>query len=96
MRPSWSVSTSFWEVTAWMGAHTARNRTGTLPKAQIFPFSALADGKQDSQWVKVRGIVRWASIDSTSWQETTLAMRVASGGGEFNLRAHRARTTGER
>jgi len=44
----------------------------------------------------VRGIVRWASIDSTSWQETTLAMRVASGGGEFNLRAHRARTTGER
>jgi len=59
---------------------------GTLPKAQIFPFSALADGQQDSQWVRVRGIVRWASIDSTSWQETTLAMRVASGGGEFNLR----------
>jgi signal transduction histidine kinase len=59
---------------------------GTLPKAQIFPFSALADGQQDSQWVKVRGIVRWASIDATSWRETTLAMRVASGAGEFNLR----------
>ncbi len=60
--------------------------SGSLPKPQLFPFSALADGKQDSQWVQVRGIVRWASIDSTSWQETTLAMRVASGGGEFNLR----------
>jgi signal transduction histidine kinase len=59
---------------------------GTLPKAQLIPFSALADGQQDSQWVQMRGIVRWASIDSTSWKETTLAMRVASGGGEFNLR----------
>jgi signal transduction histidine kinase len=60
--------------------------SGTLPKAQLFPFSALADGQQDSQWVEVRGIVRWASIDSTSWKEPTLAMRIASGGGEFNLR----------
>jgi len=59
---------------------------GTLPKAQIFPFSALADGQQDSQWVKIHGIVRWASIDSRSWKETTLAMRIASVGGEFNLR----------
>ncbi len=59
---------------------------GILPKAQLFPYSALADGQQDSQWVQVRGIVRWASIDSTSWKESTLAMRVASGGGEFNLR----------
>src|SRR5262245_22607964 len=60
--------------------------TGTLPTAPLFPFSALADGQQDSQWVKIHGIVRWASIDSTSWKETALAMRVASVGGEFNLR----------
>ena len=59
---------------------------GTLPTAPLFPFSALADGQQDSQWVKIHGIVRWASIDSTSWKETALAMRVASVGGELSLR----------
>lgn len=59
---------------------------GVLPKAHLFPFSELADGRQDSQWVRVRGIVRSVGIDRSSWQETTLAMRVASGGGEFNVR----------
>src|ERR1700735_3513175 len=57
-----------------------------LPKAQLFPFSELADGRQDSQWARVRGIVRSVAIDRNSWQGTTLAMRVASGGGEFNVR----------
>ena len=59
---------------------------GALPKAQLFPFSELADGRQDSQWARVRGIVRSVAIDRNSWQGTTLAMRVASGGGEFNVR----------
>ena len=59
---------------------------GTLPTPPLLPFSALAEGQQDSQWVKIHGIVRWASIDATSWKEATLAMRVASVGGEFNLR----------
>ena len=59
---------------------------GPLPKSRLFEFAELADGQQDSQWVQVRGIVRSASIDRTSWREATLAMRVASGGGEFNLR----------
>jgi len=59
---------------------------GVLPKAQLFPFSELANGQQDSQWAKVRGIVRSAAVDRTSWQEETLAMRVASEGGEFNVR----------
>ncbi|MGA7925269.1 MAG: hypothetical protein WCA20_04675, partial [Candidatus Sulfotelmatobacter sp.] len=59
---------------------------GVLPKARLFPFSELADGRQDSQWARVRGIVRSVAIDHSSWQETTLAMRVASGGGEFNVR----------
>ena len=59
---------------------------GVLPKAQLFPFSELADGREDSQWARVRGIVRSVGIDRNSWRETTLAMRVASDGGEFNVR----------
>jgi signal transduction histidine kinase len=59
---------------------------GTPPTAKLYSFSELAGGQLDSQWARIRGIVRSASIDRTSWQETTLAMRVASGGGEFNVR----------
>jgi signal transduction histidine kinase len=59
---------------------------GVLPKPQLFPFSELAGGQQDSQWARVRGIVRSVAIDRNSWRETTLAMRVASGGGEFSVR----------
>jgi signal transduction histidine kinase len=59
---------------------------GSLPHARLFEFAELADGQQDSQWVQVRGIVRSASIDRTSWREPALALRVASGGGEFNVR----------
>jgi signal transduction histidine kinase len=59
---------------------------GTLPQAHLFPFSELANGQHDSQWAQVRGIVRSVAIDKNSWQETALAMRVASGGGEFNVR----------
>jgi signal transduction histidine kinase len=57
-----------------------------LPKAQLFPFSELANGQHDSQWAQVRGIVRSAAVDRSSWQELTLAMRIASEGGEFNAR----------
>jgi signal transduction histidine kinase len=59
---------------------------GALPKPQLFPFSELANGQHDSQWAQVRGIVRSAAVDRTSWQELTLAMRIASEGGEFNVR----------
>ncbi len=59
---------------------------GVLPKARVFQFAELADGQQDSQWVRVRGIVRSASIDRTSWREMALALRVASGGGELQVR----------
>jgi signal transduction histidine kinase len=58
----------------------------SLPKAPLFPFSQLENGQQDSQWVQVRGIVRSAVIDKTSWREPTLALRIASEGGEFNVR----------
>jgi signal transduction histidine kinase len=57
-----------------------------LPKAPLFPFSQLKNGQQDSQWVQVRGIVRSAVVDKTSWRELALALRVASEGGEFNVR----------
>lgn len=57
-----------------------------LPKAPLFPFSQLENGQQDSQWVQVRGIVRSVEIDRTSWHEPALALRVASEGGEFNVR----------
>jgi signal transduction histidine kinase len=59
---------------------------GTLPPTRIYPFSELAGGQQDSQWVGVRGIVRAVSIDRTSWHESVLAMTVASGGGRFTVR----------
>ena len=60
--------------------------SGILPKAQLFPFSELSNGQQDSQWVQVRGIVRSVAIDRTSWPEPTLAIRVASEGGQFSAR----------
>ncbi len=59
---------------------------GVLPKAQLFPFSQLSNGQQDSQWAQVRGIVRSVAVDRSSWRETTLAIHVASEGGEFNVR----------
>jgi hypothetical protein len=59
---------------------------GNLPKTKLFSFSELADGRMDSQWVQIKGIVRSVDIDKTSWRELTLAMRVASGSGEFGVR----------
>src|ERR1051325_7499118 len=59
---------------------------GKLPEAQLYSFSQLANGQQDSQWSRVRGIVRSVIVDRTSWRETTLAIHVASEGGEFNVR----------
>ena len=57
-----------------------------LPKSRIYSYDELADGQLDSQWVQIRGIVRSVSIDRSSWSETTLAMRIASGGGQLSVR----------
>lgn len=57
-----------------------------VPQTRLYSFDELSDGQLDSQWVRVRGIVRTVSIDRTSWRETTLAMRVASGGGQVTVR----------
>jgi signal transduction histidine kinase len=59
---------------------------GALPKPQLFAFSDLRNGQQDSQWAEVRGVVRSVTIDRGSWQELTAAMRIASEGGEFSVR----------
>lgn len=64
---------------------------GVLPKAQLFSLAELSNGQHDSQWAQVRGVVRSVAIDRTSWRETTLAMHVSSGGGEFNVRVPIAR-----
>jgi signal transduction histidine kinase len=58
----------------------------TLPKGKLYSFNELADGRMDSQWVQVRGIVRSVDVDRRSWHETALAMRVASSNGEFAVR----------
>jgi signal transduction histidine kinase len=67
--------------------------TGNLPQAHLFEFPEIADGQQDSQWIQVRGIVRSAAMDRSSWRETAMALRVASGGGEFNVRVPVQRET---
>jgi signal transduction histidine kinase len=59
---------------------------GTLPETRLFPFAEISGGQQDSQWVRLRGIVRAASIDRASWREAALALRIASAGGEFDVR----------
>jgi signal transduction histidine kinase len=59
---------------------------GTLPKTHLYSFSELADGREDGEWVQARGVVRSAFVDSKAWNQTTLAMIVVSGGGQFNVR----------
>jgi len=58
----------------------------TLPTSRLYTFDELSDGQLDSQWLKIRGIVRSVSIDRSSWSETALAIRIASGGGQISVR----------
>ena len=59
---------------------------GTLPKTHLYSFGELADGREDGQWVQIRGVVRSVFIDHKMWHQTTLAMIVVSGGGQFDVR----------
>jgi len=59
---------------------------GTLPKTHLYSFSELAEGREDGQWVRIRGVVRSVFIDRKIWHQTTLAMIVGSGGGQFDVR----------
>lgn len=60
--------------------------TSALPKSRLYSVGELMGGKMDSQWVKVRGVVRMASIDRSSWQEAALNLSLVSHGGEFEVR----------
>lgn len=58
-----------------------------LPTARLYSYSELIGGQLDSQWVKVQGVVRSATLDRTSWREPTLALSLAvPGGGRFVAR----------
>jgi signal transduction histidine kinase len=57
-----------------------------MPTTRIYNFAELANGVMDSQWIQIRGIIRSASVDSTSWSETVAALTVDSGGGQFKAR----------
>ncbi len=57
-----------------------------LPPAHLLTYNEVANGQQDSQWGALRGIVRQVYIDRRSWREPTLALVIASGGGEVRAR----------
>lgn len=59
---------------------------GKLPEASTYSFDDVAAGRLDSQWARIRGMVRSVTIDRTSWREPTLAMNVSSERGQFKVR----------
>lgn len=58
--------------------------TGTLPAAKPVSFEELASGREDSQLVEVRGIVRSATIDPAT---KFLLIEIATGGGRLTAYA---------
>src|ERR1700761_1976240 len=56
-----------------------------LPPAPLRRFDELAGGQQDSQWVRIRGTVRSATI-TNSWGHQVLSLEVNSGGGSISVR----------
>lgn len=59
---------------------------GALPKSPLYSFGELFGGQMDSQWAKIRGVVRSVSIDRHSWNEPALVMTLAASGGDFKVR----------
>jgi PAS domain S-box-containing protein len=60
---------------------------GRLPSAREFTYDDLAGGKQDSQWIEVRGIVHSAAV-AESWGRPVLALVIDIGGGTVTARIH--------
>jgi len=59
-----------------------------LPPARLFGLDDLAGGKQDSQWIAIRGIVRSAAV-KPSWGRSVLFLEVDIGGGNLvTVRVH--------
>jgi diguanylate cyclase (GGDEF)-like protein len=61
---------------------------GKLPRARLLDSTHLARGKEDSQWISVRGIVRSEAVKS-SWGRSVLILVLDIGGGDLmNVRVH--------
>ena len=66
---------------------TARGQ-GKLPAAHFLGLDKLAGGKQDSQWIAIRGIVRSAAV-KPSWGRSVLFLEIDIGGGNLvTVRVH--------
>jgi len=55
---------------------------GKLPAARLFNSTDLVGGKEDSQWIAVRGIVRSAVV-KPSWGRSVLFLDIDIGGGNI-------------
>jgi diguanylate cyclase (GGDEF)-like protein len=67
---------------------------GKLPPAHLFSLEQLAGGKQDSQWLAIRGIVRSAVV-KPSWGRPVLFLEIDIGGGNLiTVRVHDFSETG--
>jgi diguanylate cyclase (GGDEF)-like protein len=55
---------------------------GKLPAARLFNSADLVGGKEDSQWIAVRGIVR-SAIAKPSWGRSVLFLEIDIGGGNI-------------
>ncbi len=53
-----------------------------MPTARFFDLSRLAGGKQDSQWIAIRGLVRSAGVQ-LSWGHPVLFLEIDIGGGNL-------------
>ena len=55
---------------------------GKLPPARLFTPGELAEGKEDSQWIAIRGIVRSTAV-RPSWGRLVLFLNIDVGGGKL-------------
>ena len=61
---------------------------GKMPPAHQFDADELSGGRQDAQWIAIRGIVRSAVVE-TIWERSVLVLEVDIGGGDLvTVRVH--------
>ena len=58
-----------------------------LPLPQKAAYGDLVGGKEDSQWVEIRGVVHSAKI-SEAWGRQVLFLHIDTGGGDIDARIH--------
>lgn len=59
----------------------------SLPPAPMRSYSELEGGREDSQWVRVRGVVQAAWI-APSWGRSVLFLEIDLGGAQISARVH--------